>query len=346
MKLLLTIALVGLCLPVMAALPVTGGINSGLMEETAGESLKIFRMLNVDANGDPDPISGGPATSAVSITANSTDFATETTLATLALDTSVDGLEALLTATNALLTTIDVDTGNIDTGIALLGTEVTLASIDTAVALLGTEATLATLALDTSVDGLEALITSTNALLTTIDVDTGNIATDTAVIAGDTTSLDGKTTFVDTNNTILVTSDKSSPVYVTGPASVYPDDPITFYIPAPLYIPSDQPVTQLGNDDHATKSVVISNTAGGTLVLAADSTRVYATITNAFTDLCACGKTGLTLNTAVATDGKVLSVSGGSDDGTGGTVTINSTAAIYCIGTSSSSKVNVISETN
>jgi len=62
----------------------------------------------------------------------------------------------------ALLTTIDVDTGNIATSTA---------SIDTK-------------------------LTTTNSLLTTIDADTSSIATDASTIAGDTTSIDANLTLL------------------------------------------------------------------------------------------------------------------------------------------------------
>jgi hypothetical protein len=110
---------------------------------------------------------------------------------------AVDGLETLSTAANALLTTIDADTGNlagilsgVDGLEALIttlngyvdGLEGLLTTIDADTGNLaailsgvdGLEALLTTL--NGYVDGLETLSTAANALLTTIDADTGNLA--------------------------------------------------------------------------------------------------------------------------------------------------------------------------
>jgi hypothetical protein len=103
----------------------------------------------------------------------------------LALETTQVAIQNLITSTNALLTTIDADTSNLDVLLSTRASEVTLLATN---ALLTTiDAVLDNILLDTNamvVDlaAIEVLITATNALLTTIDADTGAIATSTANI--------------------------------------------------------------------------------------------------------------------------------------------------------------------
>lgn len=92
--------------------------------------------------------------------------------------------------------------------------------------------------------------------------------------------------------------------------------------------------------DHG--AVTVGSSA--TLIVAADSTRSSVTIINAFTNLVAIGNSDVTLNTVAATDGFVLATSGAANDGSGGTLTLNTTAAIYGIGASASSKVIYFTE--
>lgn len=94
--------------------------------------------------------------------------------------------------------------------------------------------------------------------------------------------------------------------------------------------------------DHA--AVVVGNSA--TLIAAADATRRSITISNGFTNLVAIGNSDVTLNTADATDGFVLASGSPAENGKGGTLTLNTTAAVYGIGASASSKVNYIVETD
>jgi len=105
----------------------------------------------------------------------------------------------------------------------------------------------------------------------------------------------------------------------------------------------DVDVTRLpvgATPDHG--AVTVGSSA--TLIVAADSTRSSVTIINAFTNLVAIGNSDVTLNTVAATDGFVLATSGAANDGSGGTLTLNTTAAIYGIGASASSKVIYFTE--
>lgn len=126
----------------------------------------------------------------------------------LALETTQVAIENLITSTNALLTTIDADTSNLD---VLLSTRASDASVLATNALLTTiDGILDAIKVDTGnlvVDlaAIEVLITSTNSLLTTIDavldaikVDTGNILLDTTAIKNAVEILDNA---VGTNGT-------------------------------------------------------------------------------------------------------------------------------------------------
>lgn len=94
--------------------------------------------------------------------------------------------------------------------------------------------------------------------------------------------------------------------------------------------------------DH--KAVTVG--AAATLISAASATRRTITISNAFTDLVAIGNSDVTLNTAAATDGFVLAAPVAANDGTGGTLTLSTTAAVYGIGASASSKVIIVTESD
>ena len=94
--------------------------------------------------------------------------------------------------------------------------------------------------------------------------------------------------------------------------------------------------------DHA--AVVVG--AAAALISPASAVRRRITIINAETDLVAIGNADVTLNTAVATDGFVLGVSGVANDGTGGSITLETTAAIYGIGAGAASRVQVITESD
>jgi len=132
------------------------------------------------------------------------DFATETTL---------QALETLIISTNALLTTIDADTSNLDVLSSTRASELTLQATNTLLTTI--DGILDAIKIDTGalvVDlaAIEVLITSANALLTimasdlaginteiqltnielsNIKVDTGNIATDTSTLATPVTGL-------------------------------------------------------------------------------------------------------------------------------------------------------------
>jgi len=101
----------------------------------------------------------------------------------LALETTQQAIETLITSTNALLTTIDADTSNLD---VLLSTRAADASVLATNALLTTiDGVLDAIKVDTGalvvdVAAIEVLITTTNSLLTTIDGVLDAIKLDTA----------------------------------------------------------------------------------------------------------------------------------------------------------------------
>ena len=117
----------------------------------------------------------------------------------LATETTLQAVETLITSTNALLTTIDADTSNLDVLLSTRASELTLQATNTLLTTI--DGVLDAIKIDTGVlvvdlAAIEVLITSTNALLTTIDgvldtikVDTGNIATDTSTLATPITAL-------------------------------------------------------------------------------------------------------------------------------------------------------------
>lgn len=100
--------------------------------------------------------------------------------------------------------------------------------------------------------------------------------------------------------------------------------------------------TPLGGTTVDPKTVTIGNSA--TLIVAANAARKRVTIQNNFSDVLAIGPSGVTLNSTDATDGILIAASGAANNGTGGSITLNTTAAIYGIGTSASSEVIVIEE--
>lgn len=128
----------------------------------------------------------------------------------LALETTQQAIETLITSTNALLTTIDTDTSNLD---VLLSTRAADASVLATNALLTTiDGVLDAIKVDTGalvvdVAAIELLITTTNSLLTTIDgvldaikLDTANLDVTLSTRASEATlsTINGK--FVDGND--------------------------------------------------------------------------------------------------------------------------------------------------
>lgn len=131
----------------------------------------------------------------------------------LATETTLQAVETLITSTNALLTTIDADTSNLDVLLSTRASELTLQATNTLLTTI--DGVLDAIKIDTGalvVDlaAIEVLITSANALLTimasdlaginteiqltnielsNIKVDTGNIATDTSTLATPVTGL-------------------------------------------------------------------------------------------------------------------------------------------------------------
>lgn len=173
------------------------------------------------------------------------------------------------------------------------------------------------------------------------------ITTDQAVLsiddnAGTLTVDDGGTTLsIDDGGTVISIDDAGGSLTVDGTITA------NVGTTGGLSLEATQTDVELNTDtgtamDH--KAVVVGTSA--TLILAADTTRRSVLVTNAFTDLVAIGNSDVTLNTVVATDGLVLASSGAANDGTGGSVTLDTTAAIYAIGASASSKVILIWETD
>jgi len=254
-RLLMTIALMGACLPMMAVtLPAGGGIGSGLVEKNATDDVMILRVLNVDANGDPDAITGGggggggggTAANAVTVIANTTDFATETTLN--AVKTAVEGTGASaqqvqgLAADNAAV----VGNPNVAAGVDQFGDVQHLFSSGGSLSV----------AQDlTAIDGLtnagmKSLINNSGSagLLGVFPFVYNGTAWDR--LSGDMQGLFSQ-----------LRSDDGAPVHVSGPAGVYPITPVTFNAAAPLYIPADTPVSILAGTTYIGQ-VGVSNTVG------------------------------------------------------------------------------------
>lgn len=196
---------------------------------------------------------------------------------------------------------------------------------------------------------LNTLITTIDGVLDNIKLDTANISSDQATATLQTTlntlitTIDGvldaiklDTANIDTNtsdNATQTTLAAMNAKFVTGTDIGDVD-----------ILSQPQVVTDIElNTDTATKNdskaVVVGTSA--TLVLASDVGTREVTILNMFTDIVACGPSDITLNTVDATDGFVLAASGAANDGTGGSKTWKTTTAMYCIGTSASSKVGL-----
>ncbi len=289
-------------------------------------------------------------------------------------------------ATETTLGTIDVDTGNIATSTASIDTDTSTIAGDTTSldakiitgggAELG--AVLVTIANNSTgiltvddgggsltVDGTVAATQSgtwnitnisgtislptgaaTETTLGTIDVDTGNIATstasidtDTSTIAGDTTSLDTKIVTgggVETGAVLVTIASDSTGVLTVddGGGSLTIDSTVLVDIEAN---------TDTG-DEIGGERIVVGTSA--TLVSAASATKRSVTIQNDHTTICAVGPSDVTLNTVDATDGWMLASGNPAGTGKGGILTLNTTAAVYVIGSNASSAIRVIVESD
>ena len=157
-------------------LDVTGGVSS----PTFAEYDSVDPTNN---HGLPVVQLAGDGAAPVAVGAGNADSVTQRVV--VATDqVSTLAQEATLTAGNALLTTIDADTGNIDTKLG------------------STNSLLTTIDADTS--SIDTKLSTSNALLGTIDADTGSIDTHAAAIETSTGSIDSKIT---TSNTLLTTID-------------------------------------------------------------------------------------------------------------------------------------------
>ena len=91
-----------------------------------------------------------------------------------------------------------------------------------------------------------------------------------------------------------------------------------------------------------TATVTVGSSA--TSISSANTSRKKITIQNNFTDVVAIGPSGVTLNSTDATDGIVLAAASAADNGSGGSITLETTAEIFGIGASASSQVIYITE--
>jgi len=103
-----------------------------------------------------------------------------------------------------------------------------------------------------------------------------------------------------------------------------------------------QKVTVAASVSHDGLRVVVG--ASATQVVAANADRKSCLICNVFTDKVAVGPSDVTINSNDATDGKVLPGAKAAGDGTGSCIVYTTTAAIFAIGDSASSKVSVTVE--
>ena len=258
--------------------------------------------------------------------------------------------------------TVDAVSLPLPTGAA---TETTLAAID-----VDTSALFGTVAgSEQQVDIVDALPAGTNNigdvdLASSIPAGTNNIGDvdiasfpdnepfNVAQIAGTATSVNAGNADVGTQRVVIATD--QAVLSIDDNAGSLTIDATSLPLPtgASTEAKQDDNITQVTaielNTDTGTamdhKGIVVGTSA--TLILAADTTRRSVLVTNAFTDLVAIGNSDVTLNTVVATDGFVLATSGAANDGTGGSITLDTTAAVYAIGASASSKVILIWETD
>jgi len=185
---------------------------------------------------------------------------------TLASSTSTDGdyaafkqnskgeLYVIDTDGNALLTTIDADTG----------------------------------AIATSTSSIDTKLTSTNALLTTIDADTSTIATNSTTIAGDTTSIDANLTALTKVEDAVHSSGDSGIMSLgvrndAGTALAADGDYIPFSMTAAGAVRVDigSSDASLANTTLAHGATSIASTAGGTdIVTSALAARKYLLLAN------------------------------------------------------------------
>lgn len=228
---------------------------------------------------------------------------------------------ALQTTGNASLATIDGDTTSIDGKTPALGQAAMAASVPVAIA-----------SDQSAVPISAAALPLPSGAATSANQTTGNASL--ATIAGDTTSIDGKITQCDTgavtvDSSALPAGASTAANQTTGNNSLSDIDDNT-----------DTGTTM----DHA--AVTVGNSAS--LILASASTTRRVTIINAFTDAVAIGNSDVTLNSAAATDGFVLAqqAAGANQEGTGGSFTTETTAAIYGIGASVNSKVIYLVESD
>jgi len=349
-----------------------------------GGNAKLALGIQGVAGGVPIPVSGGGVVGG-STEAKQDDQITELQailakiLAAPSTEAKQDDLNALIVIIDAVLDTIKLDTANISSDQA---TETTLAALNALIVII--DATLDAIKLDTAnissdqatatlqiaIDAvldqikldtvnltsdpstatlqssLNALIAIIDATLDAIKLDTANLTSDPATatlqiaidavldqIKLDTANLTSDpatATLQSTLNALIVTIDAVLDLILVDTGNI---DTNTSSIP--VGAPSQ---------DH--KAVVVG--ASATLILAADTDRRFAIVCNADNTLVAIGNSDVTLNTAVATDGKALNPSGtaDADDGTGGCFSFETTAAIYGIGADAGSKVTIFWGTN
>lgn len=181
------------------------------------------RALKVDGSGVTQPVSLSGVATAANQASELTKLDTiHTDLGTI--DGHVDGLETLVTSTNAKLDTIHTDLGTIDSHVdgletAVASTNTKLDTIHGDVDGLETLATSANTKLDTlhadlgsidgHVDGLETLVTSTNTKLDTLHTDVDGVETSLSSIEAGIPAGLGQTT-MSASMPVTVASDQSA----------------------------------------------------------------------------------------------------------------------------------------
>lgn len=270
-------------------------------------------------------------------TANiSADQATETTAAAIlakliaapATESKQDDLNALIAIIDAVLDAIKLDTANISSDQA---TETTVALI------------LAKLIAAPATEAKQDTGNSSLATIAGLDFAT---QTTLAALLAKTLVAPATEAKQDTGNTSLATIAGIDFATQTTLAAL-----LAKIIAAPATeAKQDTGNTSLGNIDSNTdtgatidhKRVVVGTSA--TLVSAADSGRRSITIQNDHTSVAAVGNSDVTLSSADATDGFILANGTPAGSGKGGSLTLETTSAVYVIGANASSAVIVITE--
>lgn len=250
--------------------------------------------------------------------------------ATAALQTT---LNTLITALDAVMDAIKLDTANISDIVSNTSgnaTQTTLALMN-AKFVTGTDIGDVTINNASGADAVNIQDGGNEITVEGSDVDNTAAGTDGHMMGGVVSGGNFKRLFLNTDGTIKLGASSEAIGKMSANSGVDIGDvdilTQTLSIGAPVQ----------GN-----KAIIVG--VGPTEILAADLGRSFALVCNADNTLVAVGKTGLTINSVLATDGKVLGISGtaDADDGKGGCLNFETTPAIFGKGTDSGSKVTVI----